>query len=81
MGNKRRVERLITALVLHVNLAPNPATPHLSFDLGAGGPNAAPAICSIPLIALEARYVHWGDPDELSVLSEEQLVSFLTLFI
>lgn len=33
MGNKRRVQRLITELALLVNLALRPATPHHMFDL------------------------------------------------
>lgn len=49
MGNKRRVQRLITILVLPVNLASSPChSSHHLFDLGAGGSRLRPLISTIP---------------------------------
>ena len=80
MGNKRRVQRLITVLVLPVNLAPSPATPP---SLVWSRSSALRLLISvIPPSPSRAWYhIHWGNSDELAMQSEEQVVSFLTLFI
>lgn len=62
MGNKRRVQRLITVIVLLVKLAPSPAAPCHLFDLGSWWINIASVISVMPLsLSLKARYHIHGE--------------------
>lgn len=78
MGNIRRVERLITVLVLPVNLALSPATPS---SLVWSWLKFTSAYQHYTSISLWRPDIHWRHSDWLAVKLEEQVVSSLKLFI